>query len=60
MKAKTRFLKMYYKLPARARNELVYAPYQENPMTLNVLAEEIRHDTKIGNETLERLGFIDD
>ena len=56
MKAKTQFLKMYYKLPEQARKELVYG-YPDHPMTLNVIALEIRNNTKLGTKVLEDLGF---
>ena len=56
MKPKTRFLKMFYKLPEKARVELVYH-YYDNPVSLNVCALEIRHDTKIGKKILKDLGY---
>lgn len=59
MKAKTKFKKMYYKLPPESRKELVY-DFTHNPMTLNVCWLEIRNDTKIGKTILNKLGFKDD
>lgn len=59
MKAKTRFLKMFYKLPEKARKELVFDAYGENPMTLNVCATEIRADTELGKDVLKYLGYKD-
>ena len=59
MKAKTKFMKMYYKLPETARSKLVYLPYGMNPMTLTVCSIEIRYDTKIGKEILKVLGYKD-
>jgi len=59
MKAKTKFNKFYYKLPEKARGELVYH-YWDNPMSLNVCALEVRHDTKLGKKILKDLGFEDD
>jgi len=59
MKAKTKFLKMYYKLPEKARTELVY-DFTKDPMTLNVVAMEVRLDTKIGKKALKDLGYEDD
>ena len=56
MKPKTRFLKMFYKLPEKARLELVY-DFTNHPMTLNVVAMEIRYDTKLGKEILKKLGY---
>lgn len=59
MKAKTKFTKIFYKMPEKARRELVYG-YPEHPMTLNVIAGEIRYDTAMGKKILEDLGFKDD
>lgn len=56
MKAKTRFLKIFYKLPPEARKELVY-DFTKNPMTLNVVCLEVRNDTKLGKEMLAKLGY---
>lgn len=68
MKAKTKFLKMFYKLPEKARTELVYDAYGNKPMTLNIITLEVRGRTKSGNgeatnlgkEILRRLGYEDD
>jgi len=59
MKAKTKFLKMFNKLPAEAKKLLVY-DFVFNPKSLAVCALEIRHNTKLGKEILEGLGYIDD
>ena len=59
MKKKTKFLKIFYKLPNKAREELVYR-YYDNPMTLNVIALEVRNDTKMSVKILKKLGFEDD
>jgi len=58
MKAKTKFIKMYYKLPEKARSELVYN-FAIKPMSLNVCWLEISQDTKLGQEILEKLGYDD-
>lgn len=58
MKAKTQFMKMYYKLPSRARDELVFN-FTTNPMTLRVVSLEIRNDTKLGKTILNSLGYED-
>lgn len=55
--SKTKFMKMFNSLPEKARKELVYCPYNKNPMTLNVCALEIKHDTKLGKGILKKLGF---
>lgn len=66
MKAKTKFLKCYDGLPRQARAQLVYDAYGDKPMSLNVIASEVRgipgkgEPTKLGKKTLERLGFKDD
>ncbi len=41
MKAKTKFMKMYYKMPEKARG-LVHNAYGDVPMTLNVICLEVR------------------
>lgn len=58
MKQKTKFMKMYYKLPEKARTELVY-DFARNPMTLAVCKTEIKHNTTIGKKILEDLGYED-
>jgi len=58
MKAKTKFKKMFYKLPEKARAKLVYN-FAVNPMTLNVCWFEIRMDTKLGEKILSELGYED-
>jgi hypothetical protein len=58
MKAKTKFMKMYYKLPEKARM-LTWKPYDEKPMTLNVISLEVRNDTKLGKKILKELGYED-
>jgi len=59
MKAKTKFRKMFYKLPEEARRTLIYH-FAIHPMSLNVIAMEINHDTKIGKQALKDLGYKDD
>jgi len=58
MSAKTNFLDIFYKLPEEARQELVYN-YPIHPMTLNVIAFEIKNNTKLGKKILKDLGFED-
>ena len=58
MKAKTKFIKMFYKLPREARSRLVYN-FEVEPMTLTVCFLEIKHDTELGKKILKELGFID-
>jgi len=57
MKPKTRFLKMYYKLPYEARRELIFKPYSKNPMSLAVCYAEVRANTRIGKRILKKLGY---
>lgn len=59
MNAKNKFLKMFDKLPIKARNELVL-DFATNPKTLNVVAMEIRHDTEQGKKMLKQLGYEND
>ncbi len=58
MKAKTKFMKMYQKLPKKARIELVY-DLTKYPMSLNVVALEIKYNTAIGEKILKKLGYQD-
>ncbi len=58
MKGKTKFIKMFYKLPKEARRELVYN-FAVKPMSLNVCCMEVRNDTKLGKKILKDLGFVD-
>lgn len=60
MKAKTQFLKMYYKLPKEARALLVFNYWETQPMSLNVISEEVRNDTERGKKILADLGFKDE
>jgi len=59
MKAKTKFMEMYNKMPEKARGKLVY-DFILNPMTLCVIALEVRHNTILGNKILKILGYEDD
>ena len=45
MKAKTKFLKMFNKLPDKAREELIFYYSLNSPVTLNIIA------------ILEKLGY---
>ena len=55
-KPKIKFLKMFHKLPEKARDELVY-DFTGNPMTLTICFLEINNDTKLGKKILKDLGF---
>lgn len=62
MKAKTKFLKMYYKLPVNAKIGLIYF-YEgktRHPMSLSVCRMEILANTFMGAKILEELGYKDD
>ena len=59
MKAKTKFLKMYYKLPTAAKNELMVT-YWNKPYSLCVVNELVKYDTNLGKELLQALGYKDD
>ena len=59
MNAKTKFIKMFHKLPEIARRELVLNAHGDNPMSLNVICLEVRNDTELGKQCLSALGYID-
>ncbi len=59
MKAKTKFLKMFYKLPEQAKVELVYN-FAIHPMSLSVVAFEVRGNTPMSKRILKDLGYVDD
>jgi hypothetical protein len=60
MKAKTKFIKMFKKLPEIARSELVFSAYGDNPMSLAVIYFEVKNDTARGKLCLTLLGYKDD
>ena len=64
MKAKTKFMKMFYKLPEPSRKGLMFFLARKEgmpvPATLSVINNEICHDTKIGKQILKDLGYEDD
>ena len=60
MKARTKFTKMFSKLPEKARKELVFNAYGNNPMSLGVIMIEVRGNTKLGIDCLNKLGYKDD
>ena len=59
MKAKTKFKKMFYKLPEIARQELVY-DFVNQPMNLSACWLEIKYETELGKKILKNLGYEDD
>jgi len=58
MKAKTKFLKMYHKLPEEAK--LIPWILHNDLYTPNVIAFEIKNDTKLGQVFLDKLGYTSD
>ncbi len=60
MKPKTKFLKMFSKLPQEAREKLIFNAYGDNPMSLGVICLEVKNDTELGNLCLCALGYIED
>lgn len=60
MKSKTKFIKMFRKLPERAGRQLVLNAYGKHPMSLNVVFFEVSNDTELGKECLLSLGYKDD
>ena len=61
MKPKTKFIKIFNKLPDNAKQELIYHDKDNwnNPRSLAVCFNEIRNDTKLGKKILKDLGFSD-
>ena len=59
MKAKIKFRKMFENMPDKAKKELVYR-YYNNPLSLSVVALEIKMNTEIGKEILKDLEYEDD
>ncbi len=61
MKARTKFLKMFYKLPEQARQELIINLSNEemlhNPYSLNTVAIEVRNNTMLSKRMLNALGY---
>ncbi len=57
MKAKTQFLKMFSIVPEQARKDLIFMPYEEQPMTLNVIALEVKNNTKLSKKLLKKMGY---
>lgn len=57
MKARTKFLKLYYKMPKDCRLS-VWRPNHHN-MTFNVIAVEVRNKTRLGDKLLKEMGFDD-
>lgn len=56
MKPKTKFLKMYDKLPEKARTELSLR-HGIRPYSLSIVRLEVTEDTKLGAKFLKRLGY---
>jgi len=59
LKAKTKFLKMFYKLPEEARKELVL-DFATEPKNLNVCCLAVRNNTLLGKKILEQMGYKDE
>lgn len=58
MKAKTKFIKLYYKLPEPSRKLIWYL--DEIPYTLNVIKLEVDANTELGKIFIKEMGFEDD
>lgn len=56
MKPETRFKKMYYKLPKRARSRLNYF-IDGKPISLTALTLEVKNKTKLADKILKDLGY---
>jgi hypothetical protein len=59
MKARTKFMRMFSKLPIQARKDLVFNAYGDNPMSLNVIYFEVHENTPLGKLCLSALGYND-
>ena len=57
MKAKTQFLKMYYKMPEASRNLVWFMGSDLH--SLNVIAMEVKADTFLSKKILNDMGFED-
>ena len=57
MKPRTKFMRMFEKLPDKAKIELVFNAYGDNPMSLSVIYWEVKCDTPIGKLCLLALGY---
>ena len=60
MKARTKFMEMFGNMSEKAGLNLVYCPYGDHPMSLNVIVMEIKNNTQIGKRILKEIGFEDD
>lgn len=60
MKARTKFLKMFYKMPDNAKGTYGELGKGMTPMSLHVCACEIRNKTKLGDLILKEMGYEDD
>ncbi len=56
MQPRTRFLKMYHKLPDKAKENTIYL-WPEHPITARVAELEIFCRTRMGDKVLESLGY---
>ncbi|MBU0962334.1 MAG: hypothetical protein KKD48_00350 [Nanoarchaeota archaeon] len=59
MKAKTKCMEMFSGLPDESQQELILDPYG-TARTLNVCYLNIKHNTQLGKQILNRLGYKDD
>lgn len=52
---KTRFLEIYSNLPIKLRDEIVLVLGEKGPISWNVSYIEVKNDTKLGEEILNKL-----
>jgi len=52
---KTRFLEVYANLPINLRDEIVLVLKDKGPITWNVAYFEVKNNTKLGEEILNKL-----
>lgn len=52
---KERFLKIYANLPINLRDEIILVLHDRGPITWNIAYLEIKQDTKLSEEILQKL-----
>jgi len=52
---KIKFKRIYQNLSDKAKMNLVYMPYSDNPMSIGVICLEIINNTKLGKKLLKEM-----
>lgn len=58
MKAKDKFMEVFDQLSDKARRAII-VNYPNDPMSLNVVAMEVKGNTPLGKKLLAEMGFTD-